>query len=258
VILVLLLNHLQYCVANPIDSSFNLMPVTASTDSIKHKYNYSGDAFCNCDDDKLASEVPPREVNTSNLERHKSEKEFQYERTVKDEASSFWSNLRKWIIEKLFGKVTKENATLVKNIFYWLIAIFAIFIVGFWLYKTEFLGKPLRRTTKINNVLFDETERSEEDIGYRINEALKKEDYPLAIRWVYIKCIKALSTRNQIDIRQDKTNYDYYLEIKNRDLQQYFFKLTRLFEYTNYGDFTSTLENYTEAEEIFKMINSRI
>ena len=91
-----------------------------------------------------------------------------------------------------------------------------------------------------------------------INEALRDQNYSLAIRWVYIKCIKALSIKNEIDIRQDKTNYDYYLELKDRELREQFSKLTLIFEYTNYGNFVTDQATYNQAISIFNIINSKI
>lgn len=256
VVLVLLIPF-QICFADTTESNFNLLILPASADSTQVAKNFSGKNFCNCGAEKLAPRMAQRVVNTDKLDSHKGEKEFKYERTVKDEASSFWRSFWEWLQRKLFGKINRENANKVKNIVYWLIAIFAVIIVGFWLYKSEFFGKPLRSTTKIKEGLFEETERSQEDIDLRISNALKQKDYPLAIRWLYIKGIKTLSANGQIEIRQDKTNYDYYLELKNGDLQKPFYQLTRLFEFTNYGDFTTTLEHYTEAEELFKNINRK-
>ncbi len=251
---IMLAGMMHYSMASPVDTAYRVLIPVVKEDTVVQKHNYAANDFCNCS----APVVALREINTTGLEGHRTEKEFQYERTVKDEASSFWDGFWNWLSRRLFGKVSRDNAIKVRNIFYWLIAVFAILIVAFWLYKSEFFGRPMRGTTKINDGLFEETERSEEDIDEQIKAALRDHNYPLAIRWIYIKCIKALSMRNQIDIRKDKTNYDYYLELKNPNLKELFSQLTRLFEYTNYGDFTSTESNYQEADEIFNRINGKI
>lgn len=241
-----------------IDSNYNLLRNLKVGDGNGNELQYSRINFCQCTEAQKASAMAQRPVNTNILEEHKAEKDFQYSRTTKDEASSFWSSFKNWIIRKLFGNLTEETAVKTQRIIYWLIAILAIGIVSYWLYQSEFFGMPLQRATRIDNELFRETERSENDIDTQIRDALSRQNYSLAIRWVYIKCIKIMAENNEIQIRQDKTNYDYYLELKNALLKESFLKLTQLFECTHYGNFKGGISSYTEAEIILKEIKNKV
>ncbi len=234
--------------------SFNILDL----DSAHQRQDFARIDFCNCNGNQFAPMVARRDVNISVLEKFRSKPEFQYERTIKDEATSFWSSFWSWLAKKLFGNISEDNTNESRNFVFWLIGIFFTILVSYWLYKSDFLGSPMRRTAKIDQGLFEEIGRSDEDIESQIMSALVQRDYPLAIRWVYIKCIKNLADENEIEIQQNKTNYDYILEIKSYDQRVSFSELTRLYEFTNYGRFTTNEDHYQKAQSISKaMLNKR-
>ena len=56
-----------------------------------------------------------------------------------------------------------------------------------------------------------------------------------------------LQDNNLIAYRDDKTNYDYYQELKATDYKQPFRNLSRVYEYTWYGNYSindNTLQQY--------------
>ncbi len=226
--------------------------------SVKLPASYSGFDFCNCHEDDLAAPVKKRDVKTDIIAKHLSEKDFQYERTVNDEAESFWASFKRWLMRKLFGNITPESANRTLNIIYWILAIFGIVVVAVWLYRSEFFGAPMQRTTRLGDGLMEETARSEEDIEAQILSALAEKNYSIAIRWVYIKAIKLLSQKQVIEIRQDKTNYDYFLEIKSDKIKEPFRSLTRIYEYTNYGKFDTEMSHYQESDSLLKTMSSKL
>jgi hypothetical protein len=240
------------------DSIYYFGTQVPAIDSPKAYHDYSRTDFCNCTPDKLGDTVGARVVDTGVIASHRDDRDFQYERTVKDEASTFWSNFENWLSRKLFGSVDRERISNAMNTVYWCLAVLAVLLVAYWLYRSELLGSPFRRTTRISESLFGETERSEEDIDALIGQAVGAGNYVLAIRWLYIKCIKNLSSRQQLEIRQDKTNYDYYLELKGGAVRDAFRKLTVLFEYSNYGKFDTGVSDYREANETLNLILSKI
>lgn len=241
------------------DTTYHLIPATPEEASeIGVPANYKGYDFCNCQEDEIAAIVKSREVNKEIITKHLTESEFQYNRTVSDEAKSFWANLKSWLIRKLFGNITRESADRTMTIIYWLLALFGIIVVAVWLYRSEFFGAPLQRTTRLGDGLMEETARSEEDIESQIMMALSDKDYSLAIRWVYIKTIKLLSLKQVIEIRQDKTNYDYFLEIKSEKIREPFRGLTHIYEYSNYGKFDTEITHYQESDTLLKSMSSKL
>jgi hypothetical protein len=78
----------------------------------------------------------------------------------------------------------------------------------------------------------------ESDLERFLREAIEKKEYRLAVRIYYLMAIKELSERNWISWKKDKTNNQYLFEMSQRPNFTLFREITRLFEYTWYGDMT--------------------
>jgi hypothetical protein len=212
--------------------------------------------YCACGPDNLAA-ASTRQPDVSVIEKYRGDKEFQYERTLKNEADSYWTNLINRIMRRLFGS-EHEDSVRIRKILLWLVAASGVLIVCFWLYKSGFSGVPLRRSGRISDgSLIQETERDEEDIEKEIAAAMDAKNYALAIRWLFIRTIKRMAENGEIELRHDKTNKDYGYEIKDQGMQNNFRQLERIFEYTNYGHFETSQENYFQARDISGKINNR-
>jgi hypothetical protein len=77
-----------------------------------------------------------------------------------------------------------------------------------------------------------------------IQRATEAQNYRLAIRLWYLKTLKELSERNIIDYRFGKTNNDYVNSLFGNRSYKDFFRLTRNFEYTWYGQFNLSAQAY--------------
>lgn len=84
-----------------------------------------------------------------------------------------------------------------------------------------------------------------------IDKAAANGDYRLAIRLMYLRLLKNLSERNVIRYKQDKTNFDYLVEIQPTNYYNEFFKVTRHYEYSWYGKFPVSSEAYTVIKASF-------
>jgi hypothetical protein len=83
---------------------------------------------------------------------------------------------------------------------------------------------------------------SDEDISQLnfdelISSAIESKDYKLAIRYLFLKSLKLLSEKGLIELRNNKTNYQYLSEIKNNQIADVFRNATSSFEWIWYGDF---------------------
>jgi hypothetical protein len=90
-----------------------------------------------------------------------------------------------------------------------------------------------------------------EDIQALIQNALADKNYRLAVRYSYLYSLQLLSKKELIDWQLQKTNHDYLTEIKKPDLQNSFSKITRIYDYIWYGDFTIDELKYKKAETVF-------
>jgi|GEM_PF-1554153 len=86
----------------------------------------------------------------------------------------------------------------------------------------------------------EEGELSEEDFfstNYprAIADALVREDYRLAIRFRYLQLLRELSERNIIQYRHERPNGVYVAQLLGTPHHEVFARVTRLFEYSWYG-----------------------
>ena len=83
---------------------------------------------------------------------------------------------------------------------------------------------------------------SEEDISQinfdeLIADAAERKDYKLAVRYLFLKSLKLLFEKGLIELRNNKTNHQYFSEIKNNRISNAFQIATSRFEWIWYGDF---------------------
>ena len=77
------------------------------------------------------------------------------------------------------------------------------------------------------------------EINYQreIDKAVNNGDYRLAIRLLYLRTLKNLSDRNIIQYKQDRTNFDYLVQLHPTKYYNDFFRVTRNYEFAWYGQF---------------------
>jgi hypothetical protein len=77
------------------------------------------------------------------------------------------------------------------------------------------------------------------EINYplEIDRAVSNGNFRLAIRLLFLKQLKNLSDKKIIQYKQDRTNFDYLLQLQSTKYYTDFFRLTRNYEYSWYGQF---------------------
>ncbi|MFL5754082.1 MAG: DUF4129 domain-containing protein [Bacteroidia bacterium] len=164
-----------------------------------------------------------------------------------------------WLLRKLFGAATHENA----NTFWAIIRIALIValavLLAFLLFKTEirklFSGKPAETSVNFSDV---PENINELNIDGLINEALQKRNYRLATRWWYLKLLKHLSRKELIAWKPYKTNFDYYYELSPEILKHEFRTVSSVYEHVWYGDFTIDEKIYSQSVEQFRQFEQTV
>lgn len=145
------------------------------------------------------------------------------------------------------------------KIFFWLIAIF---FIGFILYKLFFKGGLFTKGNikNDNEPAVEESEKLSEYSAYNelIHEAELKNDFNLAIRYLYLQSLKKLSDRELILFSPDKTNKLYVQELSGHTYQFEFASLTLNYEYVWYGKFAIDSIRYQKLKEEFILFNKKI
>ena len=118
---------------------------------------------------------------------------------------------------------------------------------------------------KKNEVLTTEDESASmpEDIfaiNYQkeIEKAAANGNYRLAVRLMYLRLLKNLSDRNIIHYKQEKTNFDYLLQLQPTPYYKQFFRVTRHYEYSWYGHFDVAEDTYSVIRGDFEQLDREI
>lgn len=146
---------------------------------------------------------------------------------------------------------------LLKFLMYGLLAILLIVVVykiiqnagGFTFGKSK---------TKIKVDFSDEHELEDveniesNDFETLIQKAKDSKDYRRAVRYYYLWVLQRLTENKLIDWHKDKTNYDYFLELNQKTIQDDFSNSHYIYDYIWYGNFEFDLTEFNRAESIFK------
>ena len=195
-----------------------------------------------------------------------SDDKLKYDHKIKD-TKGFFDELLEWLSEKLFGKKDYNTVSSVREIIIWTIIIVSVIIIIWLLSRSELAGliKPKAKATAFNftDITDDLTQINFDN---KINEALKTNDLRLAIRWNYLKVLFVLDKNGIIVFAPYKTNIDYSNDLLTKStregekkLHSGFMRLSRIYEYVWYGQFSineNDYQNYAaEFEEYQKQLN---
>ena len=114
------------------------------------------------------------------------------------------------------------------------------------------------------NIFSDEQQEKETDnifeINYkeRIDKAVKAGNYRLATRLMFLQLLKTMAGKNMIQYKQDRTNFDYLMQLRNTVHYNDFFRLTRNYEYSWYGNFPVNEETWHLIKNDFEKFDSNL
>jgi hypothetical protein len=95
-------------------------------------------------------------------------------------------------------------------------------------------------------------------INELFNDAVAKKDFALAYRLKYLNALKLLVLKNIILYKKHNTNYELMLQIKPKEIQSLFNKLTFNFDGIWYGEMKLTEESFNELMIFFNQFDSLI
>ena len=143
----------------------------------------------------------------------------------------------------------------------WLIIIggFAAFIM--WYLAFSQVG-IFRKSDKPIDTIADEGLIMDDifAINYQkeIENAIQNKNYRLAIRLMFLRQLKDLSKKNIIQYKQDKTNLDYLMELASTSYYTDFFRLTRNYEYSWYGQFGLNTDTFIQIRNEFENFKNKL
>jgi hypothetical protein len=140
------------------------------------------------------------------------------------------------------------------------IAIIGGFAIFLLLYLSNSNASLFRKS---KTLLVDDDSLETEDIfaiNYfkEIDKATTMGNYRLAVRLMFLRLLKKLSDNQVIQYRQDSTNFDYLLQLQPTPMYADFFKLTRNYEYSWYGQFDIDKEKFALIKTDFDKFEGKI
>ncbi|MFV8226074.1 DUF4129 domain-containing protein [Christiangramia aquimixticola] len=207
----------------------------------------------------------PLTFDRNKLEEYKSREEFQYLQI--EEKANWWTRFKSWLNHKynqllswIFGEYEAKGflAMLISILPFLLILGLLILII--WLFsKLDPGGKILQKPAAMEVFLSDEEELiKNEDLDSLIKNAVKNQNYRLAVRYHYLKELRRLDELNIIEYQYQKTNKEYVLEIVDLELRNLFLDITKLYEFIWYGNFRVSEGDYHLAEAGFNNLDHRL
>ena len=203
------------------------------------------------------STINPKTIDPTFKDKY-SANEFQYEVKVDDSKLSAWNRFWKNVgdfFSNLFDIRDADGTTstlgIIMKIIAFLIIGFVIFMIvkiiinkeGGWVF-----GKS---ATKINVANLVEENIHNVDFNKLISSSKNDKEYRTTIRYYYLWLLKSLADKKIIEWDIEKTNSDYYYEIKDMDKKSEFQLLSYIYEYCWYGEFTLSETDFQKAEKSF-------
>jgi hypothetical protein len=212
------------------------------------------------------TKVSLRHFDKAAINAHSKQPEFQY-RDDTDTTPSWWDRFWHWFWN-LFkplnfgdGHISPFLRVLLYILQYLFLAagLAAVVFLVLKLVGIDMLGIFRRKSTSAN-LPFTESLENIHDINFddEIERAVAQHNYRLAVRLLYLKCLKQLSDANLIKWQIDKTNSAYIDELANAEQRRLFSSLTLQFEYVWYGEFIIDGQAFKNINTVFQDFNKGI
>lgn len=207
-----------------------------------------------------SSQIDVREFN-DNLNEKYNASEFNY--NIKDgESQNLLARFLSWFfnwLRQAFGIDIPHGAgEIIELIVYVLLGVLAIYLLVRFLLGERAAAFFTKGDKHIASLGVTEERIQQIDFDSLIKDALIQKNYREAIRFLYLKALKNLSQSNIIDWHFEKTNTDYYNEIADEDIKKAYSKVSYLYDYVWYGEFTVDEKSFNDAMTRFKILDKLI
>ena len=181
---------------------------------------------------------------------------------MKDEA--FW-----YANEALNKKKKKEQAKEPSESFtdkqwfktlLWFIIVGAFVVIIIWFLLSSNVNLFRKKAEPVNREEDNLENENIFDIDYdkQIAKAISNNDYRLAVRYMYLQLLRMMADRNIIQYKQERTNSDYLMQLFKSAYYKDFFRMTRNFEYTWYGQFSLGEPGFKAIQQDYYNFKSRL
>jgi hypothetical protein len=155
-------------------------------------------------------------------------------------------------IGKFFGSV------ITRDVFWTLAACFVLFIL-YKLFLTEGIFQKRSAFLKVSKEEEEEaTLHTVSDYNLLIEKAITTKDFRSAVRFLYLLALRQLSDDKLIELAPDKTNYQYQLELTDKEIKNLFALITFQYECVWYGGFEIDETAFNSIRNDFKKFTGQL
>lgn len=212
------------------------------------------------------SRITQRHFDKGAMDKYRNDPDFNYN-VVKQQATWWdrfwnwvwlvWTSFLNWVgnlLKKLFGgsSVGAGAASVFQVVIVLLLVGLVVYIIA------KLLGvdllKLFTKKQPIEEIAYSESIENIHQINFdeAIEDAIAVKDFRLAVRLLYLRCLKQLSDAQLIEWQIEKTNYAYLNELKDAEQRRSFSIVTRQFEYVWYGDFPVDRQSFQTINTSFQ------
>lgn len=138
----------------------------------------------------------------------------------------------------------------------WIMYIVLVAVIMFVIYRIIVNNNLFYNSSrKIPGAGEDEIVEAEYDnLDYKIQAAIDKQEYRKAVRYLYVKTLRQLDDRGWIRFHSQGTNHEYISQMSKYPLSGDFNFITRVYEYVWYGEFDLNEHQFGQVRTNFDKI----
>jgi len=196
-----------------------------------------------------AEKVATREIPDSNL------------RTIRSDDDYWYVNQPPPREKKSMQKTKPVSSTSLINTLSWIIVIVGFLALLIWFLATSNIRLFKKASKRIIEKTIDEEQTEnifEINFEKEIQKAVNDKNFRIAVRLLYLRALKDLADKNLINYTHAKTNADYLFQLAGTSYYKNFFRLTRDFDYTWYGQFELSYESFLIIQSDFSSFKQQL
>ncbi len=205
------------------------------------------------------SVIVERTFNKEKLQEAKDNPDYTYDIVVKKEGPSWLDKILYRIGQFLFNVFYSPTGS-VESVFFYVICFALVVLFIYLILKMNAIG-IFSRTNTNNKADLGFSELDEDinsiDFDKMIEEAVRTGMYRRAVRLNFLKALKLLSDKSLIDWEINKTNRDYFYELKSESIREGFKDITHIYEYVWYGNLELDSEKFSKVNMTFNQFSSK-
>ncbi|MDB5257912.1 MAG: hypothetical protein JWM14_2607 [Chitinophagaceae bacterium] len=148
------------------------------------------------------------------------------------------------------------NSAFTKYVLFAIVIAALLYLLYRLISSAIFVSDPKIKKVKATfEILHDDEQMMQKDLGNILEAALQQKDYKTAIRILFIQSLQDLQTYEWIKWKKEKTNRDYLNELNQRDVFVPFGSMVLLYEKAWYSQFVTTEEDFHAFNTFKQQIN---